>query len=81
MVDFIRMGLLEPMRILSRVRITKCKILAYSGIRTRHLQVTKRMRYQWATNALPLSYEDWCLKSGLKFAGFYPSVLFLEIYL
>ena len=35
----------------------------------------------YEANALPPNYEEWCLANGSKFAGFYLSVPFLEIYL
>ena len=42
-------GLIGAVRIASRAWITKCKILAHSGIRTRDLSLTERARYHWAT--------------------------------
>ena len=49
MVNFIRYGLTKAVRIASQAWITKCKILAHSGIRTRDLPLTKRTRYNWVT--------------------------------
>ena len=36
--------------------------------------------FAYEANALLLNYEDWSLASGLKFAGFYKSVLFLNLF-
>ena len=44
-------GLTGGVKNASRVRITKLKILAHCGIRTRDLPFTKRARYHWATKA------------------------------
>ena len=42
-------GLTGGVKNVSRVRITKLRILAYCGIRTRDPLFTKRARYHWAT--------------------------------
>ena len=44
-------GLTGGVKNASRVRITKLKMLAHCGIRTRDLPFTKRARYHWATKA------------------------------
>ena len=44
-------GLTGGVKNASRVRITKLKIPAHCGIRTRVLPFTKRARYHWATKA------------------------------
>ena len=73
MVDFIRMGLLELWGSRVEHKLQNVRFLSTVGFEP------EPSAYE--ANALPLSYEDWCLKSGLKFVGFYLSVIFLEIYL
>ena len=54
---FYLQGLTRCVKNASRVRITKLKILAHCGIRTRDLPFTKRARYHWATKT-DVSWAD-----------------------